>query len=306
MFKHIMNKIIEAKERAADSNSPSLMKEEELNGVLFGKYEIRRLIGIGGFAKVYEACHLLTKQIVAIKVVNKQDVTEQSLSMEAANMRRLNHPHIVKLYEVLTTETKIFLVMELAKGGELSDILVNGGPFSQDQYRRWLQQLISAVQHCHSRGVFHRDLKPENLLLDEKLDIKVSDFGWSATTEDIRPDGKFHTLCGTPAYMAPEMINREGYNGDKVDVWQCGVVLYVLTFNALPFNGPDALTTMREISRGLVWIPHWVRPESLRHLIKRLLDPNPKTRITIDEILKDPWFREGYTEIKLTSCHLKI
>ncbi|KAI9108142.1 hypothetical protein K1719_021015 [Acacia pycnantha] len=294
MFKHIMNKIIEAKERAADSTSPSLMREEELDGVLFGKYEIRRLVGVGGFAKVYEACHLPTKQTVAIKVVNKQDVTEQSLSMETANMRRLNHPHIVKLYEVLTTETKIFLVMELAKGGELFDILVNQlGPFRQDQYRRWLQQLISAVQHCHSRGVFHRDLKPENLLLDEKLNIKVSDFGCSATTEDIRPDGKLHNLCGTPAYMAPEMINGEGYDGDKVDVWQCGVVLYVLTFLFLPFNGPDALTKMREISRGLVCIPHWGKPENLRHLIKRLLDPNPKTRITIDEILKDPWFREG-------------
>ncbi|KAI9073177.1 hypothetical protein K1719_044852 [Acacia pycnantha] len=305
-----MNRIIDTEERAAESISSSPMGEEKLEGVvLFGKYEICRLLGVGGFAKVYEACHVVTKQSVAIKVVSKRDLRERGLTSqfqtEIAAMRRLNHPHIVKLYEVLATKTKIFLVIEFAKGGELFDKFVNIGPFGEEQHRRWFQQLISAVQHCHSRGVFHRDLKLDNLLLDKDLNIKVSDFGLSATTNDIRPDGKLHALCGTRAYLAPEMLNDKGYDGDKVDVWQCGVILFVLTFQSLPFTGANVQTQLRRIYRGEVRIPRRDKPENLIHLIKRLLDPNTKRRITIDEILKDPWFKKGYTEIKVQQKNLE-
>ncbi|KAK4255384.1 hypothetical protein QN277_008391 [Acacia crassicarpa] len=199
------------------------MREEELEGVLFGKYEIRRLLGSGAFAKVYEAHNLLTKKRVAVKVVSKRGMTEQ-FQTEISTMRRLKHPHIVELYEVLATETKFFLIMELVIGGELHHKFVNDGPFSDDQLRRWFRQLISAIQHCHSHGVCHRDLKLDNILLDQNLSIKVSDFGLSATRSNVRWDGKLQAVCGTPPYMAPEMLNGKGYDGDKVDVWQCGVV----------------------------------------------------------------------------------
>ncbi|KAI9094250.1 hypothetical protein K1719_026832 [Acacia pycnantha] len=258
-------------ERTAESTSPSSpMGQEELEGVLFGKYEIRRLLGVGSFAKVYEAYNLLTKKRVAIKVVSKRGMMEQ-FQTEISAMRRLKHPHIVELYEVLATETKFFLVMELARGGELHHKF-----------------------HCHSRGVFHRDLKLDNILLDQNLSIKVSDFGLSATRSDIRCDGKLHAVRGPPAYMAPEMLNDKGYDGDKVDVWQCGVVLYMLTFESMPLTGPDVKTPDRRIPprRGL-HPPLWVSA-LLRHLIKRLLDPNPETRITINEILKDNWFNKGF------------
>lgn len=269
---------------------------------MFGKYEIRKFLGVGGFAKVYEAFDVVTKQSVAIKVVSKRRIVEAQLTAqlqrEITIMRRLNHPHIVKLYEVLATKTKIYFVMECAQGGELFDRLLNHGLFDEDHNRRCFHQLISAVRHCHSLGVFHRDLKLDNLLLDDDLNIKVSDFGLSATMDQIRPDGMLHTLCGTPAYLTPEMLAKKGYDGEKVDVWQCGVVLYVLTTGSLPFNDADVPTMLRRIYRGRVGIPRWVQPD-LKRLIKRLLDPNPKTRITVDEILQDPWFRKGYREIKV-------
>ncbi|XP_028808620.1 CBL-interacting serine/threonine-protein kinase 14-like [Neltuma alba] len=301
MFQAIreINRNIGEEERV-ESTSPT--REEEPEGVLFGKYEIGRFLGVGGFAKVYEAFDVVTKQSVAIKVVSKRRIAEARLTAqvqrEIAIMHRLNHPNIVKLYEVLATKTKIYFVMECAHGGELYDRILNHGLFDEDHSRRCFQQLISAVQHCHSRGVFHRDLKLDNLLLDQDLNLKVSDFGLSATTDQIRPDGMLHTLCGTPAYLTPEMLAKKGYDGEKVDVWQCGVVLYVLTVGSLPFNESNVPTLLRRIYRGQVRIPRCVKPD-LKRLIKRMLDPNPKTRISIDEILEDPWFRKGYREIKV-------
>lgn len=310
MFQTIrqLHRDIDAEERAIESTSSSAKDDElEIDSVLFEKYRICGLLGVGGFAKVYEATNVVSNQSVAIKVVSKAYIKERGLTaqvhLEIAIMRRLNHPNIVKLHEVMATKTKIFLVMELAKGGELHERIVgNQVHFDEDQNRRWFQQLISAVEHCHSQGIYHRDLKLDNLLLGEDLNIKVSDFGLSTTMGMTRPDGKLYTICGTPAYLSPEMIGGKGYYGDKVDVWQCGVVLYVLTFLSLPFGGPDVQAQLRRIRRGEVRIPRWAKPD-LRNLLKRLLDPNPNTRITIDEIKEDPWFKKGYREIKV--CHEK-
>lgn len=218
---------------------------------------------------------------------------------EIAIMRRLHHPNIVKLIEVLATKTKIYFVMEFAKGGELFTRIARGR-FSEDLSRRYFQQLISAVGFCHSRGVFHRDLKPENLLLDENWNLKVSDFGLSAVTDQVRPDGLLHTLCGTPAYVAPEILAKKGYDGAKVDVWSCGIVLYVLHAGYLPFNDPNLMVMYRRIYKGEFRFPKWTSPD-LRRFLGRLLDPNPETRITLDEIINDPWFKKGYKEIKFNS-----
>ncbi|KAL2557577.1 CBL-interacting serine/threonine-protein kinase 11 [Forsythia ovata] len=132
--------------------------------------------------------------------------------------------------------------MEFAKGGELLAKIVKVG-FSEDLSRKYFQQLISAVRYCHSRGVFHRDLKPENLLLDrdENWELKVTDFGLSALTNQVRPDGLLHTFCGTPANLAPEILAKRGYDGAKVDVWSCGVILYVLRLKSGLFaiQGPE-------------------------------------------------------------------
>ncbi|GKV02284.1 hypothetical protein SLEP1_g14741 [Rubroshorea leprosula] len=283
-------------EDGTGSEQPELHPE----AALFGKYEIGKLLGRGAFAKVYHGRNVRTGQSVAIKAVCKQKIVKGGLmgnvKREIAIMRRLRHPHVLKLFEVLATKTKIFFVMELARGGELFARIAKGR-FSEDLSRRYFQQLISAVGYCHSRGVFHRDLKPENLLLDENWDLKVSDFGLSAVKDQIRPDGLLHTLCGTPAYVAPEILAKKGYDGAKVDVWSCGVVLYVLQAGYLPFNDPNLMVMYRKIYNGEFRFPKWTPPD-LRRFLSRLLDPNPDSRITVDEILRDPWFRKGYKEIK--------
>ncbi|MBA0794893.1 hypothetical protein Gohar_019178 [Gossypium harknessii] len=267
---------------------------------LFGKYEIGRLLGCGAFAKVYHARNLRTGLSVAVKVINKKKLPSltmmSNVKREISIMSRLNHPYIVKLYEVLATKTKIYVVMEFVKGGELF-AKVAKGRFTEDLSRKYFQQLISAVGYCHSRGIFHRDLKPENLLLDDNGNLKVSDFGLSAVTDQIRADGMLHTLCGTPAYVAPEILSKKGYDGAKVDVWSCGVILFVMNAGYLPFNDPNLMAMYRKIYNGEFRCPKWMSSD-MKRFISRLLDKNPVTRISLDEILKDPWFRKGYKEPK--------
>uniref|UniRef100_A0A803MW55 non-specific serine/threonine protein kinase n=1 Tax=Chenopodium quinoa TaxID=63459 RepID=A0A803MW55_CHEQI len=265
-------------------------------GALFGKYEVGRLLGCGAFAKVYYARNIQTGQSVAIKVINKKKIAGTNLmsniKREITIMARLRHPNIVRLYEVLACKTKIYFVIEFAKGGELF-AKVAKGRFSEDLSRKYFQQLISAVGYCHFRGIYHRDLKPENLLLDENGSLKVTDFGLSAVKDQIRPeDGLLHTLCGTPAYVAPEILSKKGYNGATVDVWSCGIILYVLTAGYLPFNDPNLMAMYKKIYKGEFRCPKWMSND-LKRLLGRLLETNPKTRITIDEIIHDPWFKKG-------------
>jgi carbon catabolite-derepressing protein kinase len=278
------------------------------HNALFGKYEIGKLLGCGAFAKVYHARNVRTGQSVAIKVINKKKIAGTSLmsniKREISIMSKLNNPNIVKLHEVLATKTKIYFVMDFIKGGELF-AKVAKGRFTEDLSRKYFQQLISAVGYCHSRGVFHRDLKPENLLLDENANLKVSDFGLSAVTGQIRPDGLLHTLCGTPAYVAPEILTKKGYDGAKVDVWSCGIVLYVLTAGYLPFNDPNLMAMYKKIYKGEYRCPKWFSPE-LKRFLSRLLDTNPETRITVHEILRDPWFKKGYKGANFYDEEVKV
>lgn len=275
---------------------------------LFGKYEVGRLLGYGAFAKVYHARDVRTEQSVAIKAINKQRILKGGLAAnvkrEISIMRRLRHPNIVRLLEVLANKKKIYFVLEFAKGGELF-AKVAKSRFSEHLSRRYFQQLISAVGYCHSRGVYHRDLKPENLLLDENWNLKVTDFGLSALTEQIRPDGLLHTLCGTPAYVAPEILSKKGYDGAKVDIWSCGIILFVLNAGYLPFNDPNLMVMYRKIYNGEFRVPRWTSPD-LKRLLSRLLDTNPQTRITVDEIINDPWFKIDYKEVEFHCDHLEL
>nr|XP_043623402.1 CBL-interacting serine/threonine-protein kinase 12-like isoform X2 [Erigeron canadensis] len=153
------------------------------------------------------------------------------------------------------------------------------------------------IGFCHARGVFHRDLKPENILLDEDGNLKVSDFGLSAISDQIRGDGLFHTFCGTPAYVAPEVLGRKGYEAAKVDVWSCGVILFVLMAGYLPFNDQNVMVMYKKIYKGEFRCPRWFTPE-LTRLLKRLLQTNPEKRITIPEIMENRWFKKGFQDVK--------
>ncbi|XP_022943923.1 CBL-interacting serine/threonine-protein kinase 11-like [Cucurbita moschata] len=259
------------------------------------RYELGKLLGCGAFAKVYHARDLHSGQSVAIKVINKKKINGSILMLnikrEITIMRHLRHPHIVKLLEILATKSKIYFVMEFVRGGELfAKIAI--GRFSENLSRKFFRQLISAVGFCHARGIYHRDLKPENLLVDENANLKVSDFGLSAVTDQIRADGLLHTLCGTPAYVAPEILSKKGYDGAKIDVWSCGVTLFVLNAGYLPFNDSNLMVLYKKIYRGDYRCPKWMSPD-LQRFLSRLLDTNPQTRITINEILNDPWFTNG-------------
>ncbi|KAL7152194.1 hypothetical protein ABFS83_04G080500 [Erythranthe nasuta] len=268
---------------------------------LFNKYEIGKLLGSGAFAKVYHARDMATGQSVAIKVIQKTRLNNDAnliaaIKREVSIMSRLRHPHIVKIYEVLATRTKIYIVLEFVRGGELF-AKVSKGRFGEAACRKYFQQLVSAVSYCHSRGIYHRDLKPENLLLDENGDLKVSDFGLSAVlTDQVQPDGLLHTLCGTPAYVAPEILTKRGYDGAKIDVWSCGVILFVLSAGYLPFSDTNLMNMYKKIYKGEFRCPNWMS-SGLKRFLSRLLDTNPSTRITIDEIKRDPWFRKSYREI---------
>ncbi|GMJ01638.1 SNF1-RELATED PROTEIN KINASE 3.8, CBL-INTERACTING PROTEIN KINASE 10, SOS3-interacting protein 1 [Hibiscus trionum] len=268
---------------------------ERKGPVLMGKYELGRLLGQGTFAKVHRARNLETGMSVAIKIVDKERVLKvgmmDQIKREISIMRLVRHPNVVELYEVMATKTKIYIVMEYAKGGELFNKVVKG-KLKEDAARRYFQQLISAVDFCHSRGVCHRDLKPENLLLDEHGNLKVTDFGLSALAETKHEDGLLHTTCGTPAYVAPEVINRRGYDGCKTDIWFCGVILYVLLAGYLPFQDSNLMEMYRKIGKGEFKFPNWFAPE-VRRLLLKILDPNPSTRISIEKIKEHPWFRKG-------------
>ncbi|XP_030523602.1 CBL-interacting serine/threonine-protein kinase 6-like [Rhodamnia argentea] len=269
--------------------------EDGGSSILHGKYELGRLLGHGTFAKVYHARELQSGRSVAMKVVGKEKVVKvgmtEQIKREIAVMKMVKHPHIVELHEVMASKSNIYFAMELVRGGELF-AKVTKGRLREDVARAYFQQLISAVDFCHSRGVYHRDLKPENLLVDENGDLKVTDFGLSAFGEHLRQDGLLHTTCGTPAYVAPEVIGKKGYDGSKADLWSCGVILYVLLAGFLPFQDDNIMVMYRKIYRGDFKCPPWFSPEA-RRLVTKLLDPNPSTRIPISKITESSWFKKS-------------
>ncbi|KAA8515093.1 hypothetical protein F0562_018120 [Nyssa sinensis] len=272
---------------------------EKKGTILMQRYELGRLLGQGTFAKVYHARNLKTGQSVAVKMIDKEKILKVGLidqiKREISVMRLVRHPNVVELYEVMASKSKIYFAMEYVRGGELFNKVAKG-KLKEDAARKYFQQLIAAIDFCHSRGVYHRDLKPENLLLDEHGNLKVSDFGLSALFESKRHDGLLHTTCGTPAYVAPEVINKKGYDGEKADIWSCGVVLFVLLAGFLPFHDPNLMEMYRKISRGEFKCPQWFPPE-VRKLLARILDPNPHTRITVAKLMENSWFKKGFKQI---------
>ncbi|XP_022768515.1 CBL-interacting serine/threonine-protein kinase 8-like isoform X5 [Durio zibethinus] len=274
-----------------------------------GKYEIGRTIGEGTFAKVKFAQNTETGESVAMKVLDRSTIIKHKMvdqiKREISIMKLVRHPYVVRLHEVIASRTKIYIILEFITGGELFDKIADGklvimqihnGRLSEAEARRYFQQLIDGVEYCHSKGVYHRDLKPENLLLDSLGNLKISDFGLSALPE--QGVSLLRTTCGTPNYVAPEVLSHKGYDGAVADVWSCGVILYVLMAGYLPFDELDLTTLYSKIERAEFSCPSWF-PVGAKSLIHRILDPNPQTRITIEEIRSDEWFKKGYVPVRL-------
>ncbi|KAL2229989.1 CBL-interacting serine/threonine-protein kinase 7-like [Sesamum indicum] len=273
--------------------------------IILEKYQLSRLLGRGSFAKVYLGRSLDNSDTeVAIKVIDKAATVDAAMEprilREVSAMRRLHHhPNILELYEVMATKSKIYLVMELAPGGELFAKLSRCRRFSEPTARRYFQQVVSALRFCHQNGVFHRDIKPQNLLLDKNGLLKITDFGLSALSEQKR-DGLIYTACGTPAYTAPEVVYRKGYDGEKADAWSCGVLLYVFLAGCLPFDDSNLSNMYRAMHRRAFEFPDWVS-KSARIVIYRLMDPNPNTRLSLDELVKLSWFKKSFSQENLSS-----
>ncbi|KAI0973992.1 protein kinase SNF1 [Xylaria arbuscula] len=254
-----------------------------------GAYNVIKTLGEGSFGKVKLAVHRSTNQQVALKIIARKKLISRDMvgrvEREIEYLQLLRHPHIIKLYSVIKTQNEIIMVLEYA-GGELFDYIVSHGKLDEQQARRFFQQMICAVEYCHRHKVVHRDLKPENLLLDDQLNVKIADFGLS----NIMTDGNFlKTSCGSPNYAAPEVISGKLYAGPEVDVWSCGVILYVLLVGRLPFDDDHIPSLFAKIQRGVFTIPHWIKPEAA-DLIRKMLQTNPVQRATIDDIRQDPWF----------------
>ncbi|KAL9069156.1 MAG: hypothetical protein Q9157_006250 [Trypethelium eluteriae] len=260
-----------------------------------GQYKIVKTLGEGSFGKVKLAVHSVSGQQVALKIMSRRKLVTRDMAgrieREIQYLQLLRHPHIIKLFTVITTPQEIIMVLEYA-GGELFDYIVQHGRMPEDKARKFFQQIVCAVEYCHRHKIVHRDLKPENLLLDEALNVKIADFGLS----NIMSDGNFlKTSCGSPNYAAPEVISGKLYAGPEVDVWSCGVILYVLLAGKLPFDDEYIPTLFKKISSGNYTIPNYLTPGAVR-LIKKMLQVNPVHRITIPEIREDPWFNISLPE----------
>jgi len=258
--------------------------------VQIGHYVLGETLGIGTFGKVKVGFHQITNHKVAVKILNRQKIKSLDvvgkIRREIQNLKLFRHPHIIKLYQVISTPTDIFMVMEYVAGGELFDYIVKHGKLTEDKARRFFQQIMSGVEYCHRHNVVHRDLKPENLLLDQNLNVKIADFGLS----NMMTDGEFlRTSCGSPNYAAPEVISGKLYAGPEVDIWSCGVILYALLCGTLPFDDEHVPTLFRKIKSGVFPIPDYLN-KSVVSLLCHMLQTDPMKRATAEDIHKHEWF----------------
>ncbi|XP_059684621.1 serine/threonine-protein kinase MARK1 isoform X2 [Gavia stellata] len=263
-----------------------------------GNYRLLKTIGKGNFAKVKLARHVLTGREVAVKIIDKTQLNPTSLQKlfrEVRIMKILNHPNIVKLFEVIETEKTLYLVMEYASGGEVFDYLVAHGRMKEKEARAKFRQIVSAVQYCHQKCIVHRDLKAENLLLDADMNIKIADFGFS---NEFTVGNKLDTFCGSPPYAAPELFQGKKYDGPEVDVWSLGVILYTLVSGSLPFDGQNLKELRERVLRGKYRIPFYMSTDC-ENLLKKLLVLNPIKRGSLEQIMKDRWMNVGHEEEEL-------
>ena len=264
-----------------------------------GDYELAEVLGEGTFATVRRARHVKTGMEYAVKCIDKSKIEKlrmgKQLKREIAIMRMIKHPRVVEFYHVLASKTKIYLVLELVTGGELFELLVKERGFGEEKARFFFQQLVEGVKCCHEKGICHRDLKPENLLLDENSELKISDFGLSALHDNtgdatLTSSKMLHTTCGSPNYVSPEVLDGEGYDGRKSDIWTLGVILYVLATGKLPFDE----STMSELFAAIQRASYKPFPtglsSSFKDLVSKLLRANPRERPQIAEIQDHEWF----------------
>jgi len=289
-------------------------KEKELSAKetrKLGPYIIMQTLGEGGFSRVKLGVHEKTGEKVALKMLkNKSKLTksvQKQVERETEAMTKIDHPNVLRMKEVDwdcaytkkngKTQNVILVVLELATGGELFEFLSYTGFFEESIARTYFQQLMSGVEFCHSQGVVHRDLKPENLLLDDQFTLKIADFGFSNIVCSAHK--LMFTECGTPGYMAPEMIrNVKGYDAMKADIWACGVILFIMLAGFPPFQKPDSsdwwFNKLMNGKHALFWQAHSRSAyfsDQTKDFINKILNPDPEKRISIADMKKHAWWK---------------
>ncbi|KAF8740473.1 Pkinase protein, partial [Rhizoctonia solani] len=258
---------------------------------VIGNYTLGKVIGEGTYGKVRLGTHRLTQTRVAIKQIPKAHSPQ--LTREIHHHRRLHHRHVTQLFEIIATESSVWLVTELCAGGELFDYLVEkGGRLEEVEARRIVGELCLALDYVHREGAVHRDLKLENVLLDERCTVKLGDFGF---TREYEKSKLLDTFCGTTGYAAPEMLAGKRYMGSEVDIWSLGIIMYCLLVGTLPFDDDDEDVMRDKIIQGDFEIPDWLNLDA-GDLISHILQKEPNKRYTIPQILAHPWFTSPSSE----------
>ncbi|XP_039253382.2 uncharacterized protein LOC120330486 isoform X2 [Styela clava] len=298
----INNNLINGCEVKGELDEVAMARQEKVANFSHHKrvadYLLGKSVGEGSFAKVRLGLHVQTAEEVAIKVMSKARARKdayvhKNLRREGRILQMARHKNIVQVYDILETDNNYYLVTEFCRGGELIDIVTDKGCLPENDVRRYIAQLVSAVAHLHDHGIVHRDLKVENLLLDDSGEVKIIDFGLSnvinaVTTND--PARALATQCGSPAYAAPELLAKNLY-GPKVDVWSIGIITYALLVGKLPFT-VEPFRIPKLCRKMLLGDMNPIPPHlsgNCRHFIRRLLVPDPDIRPTISQVQKMSW-----------------
>ncbi|KAF9926760.1 hypothetical protein BGZ67_007966 [Mortierella alpina] len=257
-----------------------------------GPYLLGKTLGKGSSGCVKLARHRKTTEQVAIKIISKASLANRAavnrgIEREIAIMKLINHPHVIRLYDVYETDKELYLIMEYVSGGELFEYLVNKGRLDEAEALRFFQQIIVGLAFCHKRKICHRDLKPENLLLDDRMNVKIADFGMASLQKSGR---LLETSCGSPHYASPEVVTGMKYDGSSSDIWSCGIILYALLTGHLPFDDENIRQLLSKVKSGKFYMPTDISAGA-RDLISRMLIVNPKRRITMQGVIMHPWFR---------------
>lgn len=261
------------------------------------EFEVKERLGVGGFAIVKRCTSRKTLIDYAVKIVRKKGLSQLELDAihdEVLILQRLRHTNIVRLEKIFETQRYLYIILELLSGGELFEHVANGQHFSERQVAKVIQEITLAVAHMHEHGIVHRDLKPENLIFsstDRNAVLKVTDFGFAKFVPNREP---LTTPCGTPGYIAPEILNSKSY-GPSVDVWSIGVIMYILLCGYPPFYSKTAAGMFQLIRKGEYSMdgPNWGQiSDGAKHLVSRLLVLDPNDRASTQEILQHPWMAE--------------
>ena len=290
--KEIDNNLKEEKDEKMpkDKNKEKEDDEKEYSKKI-GDYILFEQIGQGTFSKVTRAFHIITEQIVAVKILDKQKIEDEidieRIIREIEILRSISHPNISQMFETYSTVHNFYLMMEYVDGGDLFDYISDNCYLPEQKACFFFRQLVSVMEYLAELGISHRDIKPENILLDkDHSNIKVIDFGLSNYCMEHE---LLHSSCGSPCYASPEMLSGNPYSGITTDLWSAGIVLYSMLVGALPFDDQELHKLYEQIKLGKFYIPSTLSLEAI-DLLKKILQVDPKKRISIQELKEHKWF----------------